>query len=260
MTRLIHSLALLVIIMLVLVSCNIGSTSTGESLTIQNSPASQAAILELSVQVDTSIPYTTVGQIINFNLYVKNVGNAGVSGQATVTGAAATCPPINTIGNLNDSLDPNETLVCPSPYTIQQADLDHGSVAITVMVTINGLNSNPATSTVTLIQPKVLTLTTSANPTTYSQVGQQITLSYVVKNSGSQTLGPAQFTVTDTLISPNPFNCGDATVTLVPNNTFTCTATYTVTQADMNAASITNVATVTGGGAGASNPASGTLA
>ena len=107
MTRLIHSLALLVIIMLVLVSCNIGSTSTGESLTIQNSPASQAAILELSVQVDTSIPYTTVGQIINFNLYVKNVGNAGVSGQATVTGAAATCPPINTIGNLNDSLDPN---------------------------------------------------------------------------------------------------------------------------------------------------------
>ena len=89
-----------------------------------------------------------------------------------------------------------------------------------------------------------LTLTTSANPTTYDQVGREITLTYVIKNSGTTNVGPAQFTVTDSLIGPTPFNCGDPNTILPPNGTVTCTQKYTVKDADLSSVSITNVATV----------------
>jgi uncharacterized repeat protein (TIGR01451 family) len=93
----------------------------------------------------------------------------------------------------------------------------------------------------------------------YDLVGQQITFSYEIKNTGNVNLGPAQFTVSDSLISPTAFNCGPANITLAPTQTVTCTATYTITQADMNVVSVSNLATASGGGAGPSQFATVTI-
>ena len=96
-----------------------------------------------------------------------------------------------------------------------------------------------------------LALTKVATPTTYSAVGAQITYNYTVTTTGNVALGPAQFTVSDDHIgSPlgTAFNCGAAATTLAPNATVTCSATYTITQADLNAGSVTNHATASGGG------------
>jgi LysM repeat protein len=81
----------------------------------------------------------------------------------------------------------------------------------------------------------------------------------VITNSGAASLGPAQFTVTDTGISA-PINCGAANITLAQNATVTCTATYTVTQANLDAGSVATSATASGGGVPPSQPASATIA
>lgn len=253
-------LAILVAVSLIVVSCSIGGgTATDQA----NRAALQADIaattIQLTAQADTSISYNTVGQIVNFKYEIKNVGAAGVTGTATVTGATVTCPAVNTVGNLDASLDPNEALNCTSAYTITQADLDKGSISFVLTATINGVNSAPVTITVPVLQSKAVTLTTSANPTTYDQAGRQIVFTYVIKNSGSSNLGPAQFTISDGLISSAPFNCGDTNTTLAPSATVTCTATYTVSQTDANAVSITSVATASGGGAGPSQTVNTTL-
>lgn len=249
MATLIRLLTLFAIIVLVLVACNINNPPTSNPLLDQSvAPQSPAAILELTVQVDTSVPFNAVGQIIKYNYTVRNIGTAGVSGAVTVTGAAAvTCPPVNTTGNADDSLDVNETLVCTSEYAITQADLDKGSVTTITTASIGGVNSSPVTTTVTLVQTPMLTLAVVPSPSTYSQVDQVITYSYTIQNNGGRNIGPAQFTVSDGLIGS--INCGPADKTLAPNDTVACTATYKITQANLNDLSIASTATASGGGA-----------
>jgi len=104
-----------------------------------------------------------------------------------------------------------------------------------------------------------LTLVTTANPATYNQVNQVITVTYTIKNSGTSTLGPAQFMITDTLFSTAAFPCGAANTTLTPTTTVACSASYTITQANMTATSVSNNATASGGGAVPSQPATTTI-
>ena len=74
---------------------------------------------------------------------------------------------------------------------------------------------------------------------TYDAVGDVITYSYLVTNTGNVTLaGPV--TVTDdkaTVSLP-----GDPAALRAWRRPSTCTATYTVTQADLDAGSVTNIA------------------
>lgn len=227
--------------------------------TVQNTPNAQLVNLQHAVQADTSVPLNTVGQNINLKFNVTNAGTEGITGTVIITGAAATCPAMNTVGNLNDALDPTETLPCTAAYPITQADLDRGSVSFLTTASISGINSAPVTTTVTLAQSKLLTLTTSAAPSTYDQAGRQVVFTYVIKNGSSSDVGPGQFTISDSLISTAPFNCGDTNTTLTPNATVTCTSTYTVTEANVSAASITSVATASGPGAGPSQSTSVTV-
>jgi hypothetical protein len=102
--------------------------------------------------------------------------------------------------------------------------------------------------------PDQLSLVKTASPTTYSSVGDVITYTYEITNSGQTTLsGP--FSVSDDkqgTISP----CGSGP--LAPGGSTTCTSTHTISQADVTAGSITNVATASSGGA-TSNQATATV-
>src|SRR5262249_27306838 len=135
------------------------------------------------------------------------------------------------------------------------------------VVNPNGGTQNVSGSTVTISlkegedvtctyhdrQP-ALSLTKSANPTTYSSVGTVITYTYQITNSGSTTLaGP--FSISDDKqgsISP----CG--TGPLAAGASTSCTSTHTITLADIDAGSITNVATASGNGV-TSNQATATV-
>lgn len=230
----------------------------------------QATAVGMAVQANTSVTYNTVGQIVQYRYNIMNtgttplLGNVAVTSTVTATGATVTitCPAVNTIGNLDVNLDPTtEVLLCTGTYQITQADLDKGSVTTSSTANVNGTLSTPVTTDVPTVPNKLLTLTKTANPTTYNQAGQTITYTYVITNSGSIPIGPAPFTVSDTGINAGaPINCPDANpTTLAPTATVTCTATFVIGQTDLTVPTIATNATASGGGVGPSQPASATL-
>jgi len=258
MTKLIRSFTLYVVVMFVLAACSLFSSGDTQTEVIQATPALPAAVtIELTVQADTSVPFNAVGQVIKYNYNVKNTGTIPAAGPVVIPGAA--CPEVNTIGNLDAVFDINEVVACTSSYTITQADLDKGSVTNITTATVNGVNSNPVTTTVPTTQTSALKLDKTANPTSFNQAGETIIYNYVITNTGATPLGPAQFIVTDTgLIAP--INCGAPDATLAQNATVTCTAAYTVTQPNVDAGSVTSSATASGGGIASSQPTSVTVA
>src|SRR5206468_1869496 len=130
------------------------------------------------------------------------------------------------------TLAPGASITCTASHTITQADLDAG--AETNIATGHGffgsspVTSNSDTKTVSATQTKALSLAKSATPASYSSVGQTISYSYLLTNSGNVTLsGP--FTVTLSLPAALP----TSTATLAPGASITCTASHTITQADL---------------------------
>jgi uncharacterized repeat protein (TIGR01451 family) len=149
---------------------------------------------------------------------------------------------------------------------VTQADIDGGG-NLHNLVTADSAESAPDTDTldIPITQSPALTLTKSASPTTYSAVGQVITYTYGLTNSGNVTLtGP--FVITDDKIGT--VTCGTAANTLAPGASFggTCTGTYTIQAGDVkptNDGSVTNHATATAkdpqGGTVTSNQAQATV-
>jgi uncharacterized repeat protein (TIGR01451 family) len=81
----------------------------------------------------------------------------------------------------------------------------------------------------------------SASPTTFSAPGTTLTYTYVVTNTGNETLSTVS--LSDSKLGTI---AGCAAATLAPTASTTCTATHVTTQADLDAGGITNVATATG--------------
>ncbi len=262
MKNLLRLFVLYAITTLVLSSCSFFTSSTTTApQNIAPKIAGTPTILELvkielTVQADTSIPFTKAGDIVKYIYTIKRTDttgtilSAGVAGSVTITGVAAICPEVITIGNKDGVFDANESLQCTSSYVLTQPDVDKGSIVTLVTATVSGVSSAPFTATVNITKPVVagsaLKLTKTATPATYFQAGQKITYTYTITNTGTVPLGPAQFTVTDVGI-PAPIICGGST-TLATTATISCTSEYTVTQTDMGGISISTSATASGGG------------
>ena len=193
-----------------------------------------------------------MGQSISYSYLVTNTGNVSLAGPVTVTDdkATVTCPAVSTVGNHDAILDPGESITCTASYTITQADLNSGSVTNVATAHAGGTNSNQDTETVTAVQTQTLSLVKSATPSTYSTVGQSISYSYLVTNTGNVRLaGPV--TVTDdkaTVTCPAVSTVGNNDSFLDPGEAVTCTASYTITQADLNSGSVTNIAKASAAG------------
>ena len=96
---------------------------------------------------------------------------------------------------------------------------------------------------------------------TLNTVGQTINYNYVVTNNGSTAL-EGQVTISDNKVTP--VNCppvntvGNQNNNLDTGESITCTGSYAITQADLNAGSVTNTASATIGGL-TTNPVSTTV-
>lgn len=265
MKKLIRPTVVYLIAALVLSACGFGSSPTTDpnALVIQATPTAglnEMVNLELAAQADNSVQYNTVGQIVKYNFTIKINRNDSVNipPNINIPGVALNCPPINTIGNLDDRLDAGESITCTAEYALTQDDINRGNLTSQFMANVYTVNSNQVSVAVTTKPAQILTLTKTVNPAAYNSAGQTVTYTYVITNSGANSLGPAQFTVSDTGIA-NPINCGAADTTLASNATVTCSATYTISQADMNAPAVATSATAAGGGAAPSQPVSATV-
>jgi hypothetical protein len=184
--------------------------------------------------VKTASPstYDSVGDIINYEFLVSNTGTVILSGPVTINDDKATdeaCPAVSTVGNLDENLDVGESITCTASYPIIQADLDTGSVRNTARATAGTTNSTPEHATVNAIQTPALTLDKTATPTAFAAVGDLIAYSYRLTNSGNVTL-IAPFTVNDDKATAT---CPGTPTSLAPGEWITCTASYSITQADV---------------------------
>ncbi len=152
---------------------------------------------------------------------------------------------IGTVNITSGNLVPSQSVLGYATYTITQADLDAGSVTNAAYATgtfgNNTTTSNTDNETVTAVQNPALLIDKSASPTNYSASGDLITYTYNVTNSGNVNItGP--ITVTDDKIGTVKITAGN----LVPSQSVLGNATYTITQADLDAGSVTNAAYATG--------------
>ncbi len=236
-------------------------------------------VADLSITKTDGVTTVVSGSSTTYTLTVTNNGPSPVTGAIladpavagltkTVVACAAApgqCVTPPTVVELEGgtfalpTLDPGHPYALSVTVTVTAAS---GNVTNTASVAAPGGATDPNasndsasdTDTVTVVPAPGLTLAKSADPTTYTVVGDVITYTYVLTNSGNVALdGP--FTVTDdkaTVTCP-------ATASLAVGDSITCTATYTITGADVTAGSVTNTATASASDEVTSNEDSATV-
>ncbi|MEU4474601.1 hypothetical protein [Micromonospora sp. NPDC023888] len=236
--------------------------STPATLTIPESGL-VATIAILKTSITTTI--TTVGQQVPYQFHVVNTGgftltDVSVTDVQTPPSSNANLGPITCPVT---TLAPGATTTCTATYTVTQADLDFGSVrdSATAQGTPPGggtpVQSPPATLTIPsdVVVPGI-SLVKSSTTTTITSVGQQVPYRFLVANTGGVTLNGVNVTDVQTPPSSNanlgPITC--AATTLAPGASTTCTATYTVTQADLDNDEVADTATAHGTPAGGDTP------
>ncbi|WP_378239456.1 DUF7507 domain-containing protein [Actinomadura harenae] len=195
--------------------------------------------------------FSSAGQAITYSYHVVNTGNVTL----TDVGVTDDLPGLSAINCPVTTLAAGASTTCTATYVTTQADMDNGAVhnSATAHGTPPGgtpEESPPSDVTVTAVPNPAITVQKTADPTTYSAAGQQITYTYHVTNTGNVTL--TDVGVNDALSGVSPVACELTTLTV--GQTTTCTATYTTTQADVDAGSITNLATSHGTAPGATEP------
>lgn len=200
------------------------------------------------------------GDVIRFNFAIHNTGNVTLEKIRIVDAIADEV--VNQSG-WTGPLEPGEVNedAFIATYALKQSDIDAGTFANTAQVYGSSVNGTPDDVTdvsgtdLTNDDETVVDLETSAAVTIVksethafsspTKVGEVITYSFLVTNTGNLTL--TNVVVEDPLAGLEP-DMSFTIATLLPGdeNAATLTATYKVTQADIEKGEVVNQATVTG--------------
>ena len=201
------------------------------------------------------------GDVIKFNFAVHNTGNVTLE-KIRIEDRVTDVQVINQSG-WTGPLEPGEVNAdaFTATYALKQSDIDAGTFANTARVYGSSVNGTPDDVTdisgtdLTNDDETIVELETSASVTIVksethafsspTQVGEVITYSFLVTNTGNLTL--TNVIVEDPLVGLVP-DMPFTIATLLPGdaNAVTLTATYKVTQADIEKGEVVNQATVTG--------------
>ena len=249
----------------------------GPNDSYQTARGTNLGTVEASVPLDVDEPLVVKTSATSYSDH-----GYGAAGDTITYTYAVTNTEANAITGIqvNDNLIPSADISCPSTtlagrasenctgtYTVTQADVDNGSVTNTATVTATDINSVTLTSAPSSVTvngsdaTSTLSLTKSASTTYadhgYGAAGDVISYSFVVKNTGTTTENG--IAINDALVTNA--TCPDSS--LLPGASETCTGSYTVTQADVDAGSVSNTATASGTsvqGSVTSHPSSVTVA
>ncbi|GAB3583179.1 hypothetical protein GCM10027406_27240 [Leifsonia lichenia] len=228
---------------------------TGDNAACLAAPAPPAPGIALIKTASTND--LTVGTTIMYTFVATNTGNVGLSAIQLVdhdfTGAGTLSPISGCAPALGSTLAPGATLTCSATYVVQQADVDTGIVsnAATVTgtppvgpaVTASSTTNVPGTESPGLVLQKLADASAVTAPAT---VGQTVTYRFTATNTGDVTLHSVGITDDlagiSSLVSVWPGTTG----ILAPGQSVTATATYEITQADIDAGHVANSATAAG--------------
>ncbi|MBM7679641.1 DUF7507 domain-containing protein, partial [Gracilibacillus alcaliphilus] len=185
------------------------------------------------------VEVTEAGQVIEYTFIVRNTGDV------TLTDIVVDDPMIEADIELESTtLAPGETTKGTATYEVTEADLENGN--ITNVATVTGNPPNPEDEPPTeedenIVPVGSIDLLKTSNVDAITEVGQEVTYTFEVTNTGEVTLNDVQ--VNDPMLG------GEITLdktTLEPGETTEGTAVYVVTEEDIVNEGITNTATATG--------------
>ena len=218
---------------------------------------------------------TIEGQIVTYTFTVANTGNVTLTGvgvtdvpTAPAGGVTPDCQslsnPAGTCSGATTTLVPGQIASFTGTYSVTQNDIDNGSIvddATTHGITPSGGTTDAGSNTVTVEAPNSpsITIAKAASPMTVTSAGEGITYTFTVRNNGNDDLSDVGVTDIPTApaggvvptcqsLSTPAGTCPEPplTLTLIPGQTAIFTATYAVTQADVDHGSIADTATATG--------------
>jgi uncharacterized repeat protein (TIGR01451 family) len=150
-------------------------------------------------------------------------------------------------------LDAGESVMGVATYSLRTADIDAGGTSNTATVTASSAGGQEVTATSTVNQPLPavggLTLTKHAalDLTRTVHAGDEVAYTFVATNTGNVTLHGA--VIDDALPGLSPLTyvwpAADAPGALPPGESVSATATYRLSQADIDRGTVTNTATAT---------------
>jgi len=186
--------------------------------------------------------FAAVGDTLDYEYDVTNTGNVTISDVSVSDDkiASVSCPVT--------TLAPGASTICTATYSVTQADLDAGQVTniASVSGTPSGGTLTPVEDTVTVsgTQSPALSLSKTALNSDFAAVGDVLDYEYLVTNTGNVE-------VTEIVVSDDKIASVTCPVTtLIPSASTTCTASYSVTQADLDAGEVVNLASVSGAPSG----------
>ena len=259
-----------------------GQTGPAIACVFTNTPLTSSLSIVKSVTAPPPpASVNAVGQTVTYHYTVTNTGQTPLTAvhvtdtQEPPAGSLASGPtcqslstPTGTCSGSSTSLAVGQSASFTATYVVTQADLNNGSINDSATATGSppsgpAVTSPPSTATVPVTQSPALSIVKSVTapppPASVNAVGQTVTYTFAVKNTGNVSLTAVHVTDTqeppagslasgptcESLSSPTG-TCSGSSTSLVPGQSATFTATYVVTQADLNNGSINDSATATG--------------
>jgi uncharacterized repeat protein (TIGR01451 family) len=217
-----------------------GTVAAAASATVS---AAQAPHLTITKSV-AEPTFSGAGDTLHYTITARNDGNV------TLTDVAVSDPRLPHLvcsPAAPATLGVGDTMTCTGTYTVTAADVAAGRVDNTATVTGRAGNvvvAPPPASASAIADPDPhLTIRKTVAEHDYSSVGEVLHYTITVTNDG--TVPAHDVTVSDPLV-PALACTPKQPATLGVGETMTCTGTHTVTQADLDRGSVTNIATVVG--------------
>ena len=190
------------------------------------------------VKTADTVTRATEGSPVPYTFTVTNTG------QTPLRSIAISDLKVATVTCDSTTLAIGASTTCTGSHALTQAEVDAGTVVNNASVTAtppSGPVVTATASTTTTIQTHpAITLAKTAGTPSGNRVGATIDYTFLVTNTGNVTL--SDIGITDPLV--DPVSCGSTT--LNPGADTTCTKAYSLTQADVDAGTVTNTATVSG--------------
>ncbi len=248
-------------------TAGIGTGSQSFATRLQSN-SDQATVLRYmpSVAIAKSVDQSNIATLttLNWTIVVTNTGNAILTSpnltDQLLQGVASrtlTSGPSYVSGDTNSDgiIDVGEAWTYSATYAVAQADLDDGAdLANTATIDTTEVADESDDAVTTITQSPSLAISKTADDTTDVAAGQVVTYTYVVTNNGNITIdnvnlsevhggsGPPPLPGSETLtndvapLSDSTDATGNNGIwsTLAPGDSVTFTATYTVTQNDID--------------------------
>jgi uncharacterized repeat protein (TIGR01451 family) len=221
-----------------------GVSSDIFSLLLGITPAAPALTMTQTVSPATAY---TAGTPVTFSYLVTNTGNVPLAGvhntvtafSGTGTASAISCP--------SATLAVGQQERCTQTYRLTAADVTAGDITNTATATgtpagLPDVTTAPSSVTVAIPAHPALSVTQTASPRTAPKAGTTIHFTFLVSNIGNRPL--TGVTVRDALPGLSAISCPSAT--LAVGQAESCTASYTVTLADVRAGRVVSTATAAG--------------